>query len=284
MNTGYGVIVTSHAAVTSAHRFAQSPTSISWRINAERMVLLGWGRAILLQLAHPLVAAGVFDHSGFRGTPYAAASRLFHTVHAMLALTFGDEPARDRTLEGIRTIHRRVNGVLPQATGRYSSGTRYSAEDPALVLWVHATLLESVILVYERLVGPLTEAERDEYCAEAFPIAVALAAREDEVPRTWNVLRAYLDRMYASEAIVVGAQGRELAQAVLSPSGGWMVAPATWINRIITVGLLPRQVREQYGMVWTPRHERTLVRVVSALRLTRRVLPDAIALWPASRK
>jgi len=150
--------------------------SITWRINAERIVLLGWARAILLQLAHPLVAAGVFDHSGFRGTPYAAASRLYHTVHAMLSLTFGDEAARQRTIDGIRAIHRRVNGILPEAVGPYEAGTRYSAEDPSLVLWVHATLIESVLMVYEKLVAPLTEAERDEYCQEAFPIALALAA------------------------------------------------------------------------------------------------------------
>ena len=284
MKSGYGVTVTSHADVTAAHRFAQSRASVSWRLNAERIVLLSWGRAILLQLAHPLVAAGVFDHSGFRGTPYAAASRLYHTVHAMLALTFGDEPARERTLEAIRTIHRRVNGVLPQATGIYPEGTRYSAEDPALVLWVHATLLESVILVYERLVGPLTAAERDEYCAEAFPIAVALNAREDDVPRTWSDLLAYMDRMSASGAIAVGAQGRELATAVLSPSGGWLVAPATWINRMVTIGMLPPGVRELYSMSWTPGQERTLTRLISALRMTRRLLPDAIALWPAARK
>jgi uncharacterized protein (DUF2236 family) len=202
----------------------------------------------------------------------------------MLALTFGDEPARERALEGIRTIHRRVNGELSESTGHYPPGTRYSAEDPSLVLWVHATLLESVILVYERLIAPLTPAERDEYCVEAFPIAVALNAREEEVPRTWNDLRAYLDRTYAAGTIAVGAQGRELAKAVLSPSGSWMVAPATWVNRMITVGMLPPQVRKQYGMTWTPRQERTLVRVVSALRLTRRVLPDAIALWPAAQK
>jgi len=275
--------VISQADVTAAHRFAQARTSITWRVNAERIVLLGWGRAILLQLAHPLVAAGVFDHSGFRGTPYAAASRLYHTVHAMLSLTFGDDVARERTLEGIRAIHRRVNGVLPEELGRYPAGTRYSAEDPALVLWVHATLLESVMLVYEQIVAPLTEAERDHYCAEAFPIAVALAAREDEVPRTWRDLRAYLDRMYSSNAIVVGRQGRALAQAVLSPSGGWLVAPATWINRMTTIGLLPATVREQYGMTWTPRHDRTLARLMSLLRLTRRVLPDVVALWPDAR-
>ncbi len=276
--------MTSQAHVTATHRFAQARTSITWRVNAERIVLLGWGRAILLQLAHPLVAAGVFDHSGFRGTPYAAASRLYHTVHAMLSLTFGDDVARERTLEAIRAIHRRVNGVLPEAAGRYPSGTRYSAEDPALVLWVHATLVESVLLVYEQIVAPLTEAERDHYCAEAFPIAVALAAREAEVPRTWRDLRAYLDRMYTSNAIVVGRQGHALAQAVLSPSGGWLVAPATWINRMTTIGLLPATVREQYGMAWTPRHDRTLARLVSLLRLTRRVLPDVVALWPDARK
>lgn len=274
----------SHASVTEAHRFAQTRASITWRVNAERIVLLGWARAILLQLAHPLVAAGVFDHSGFRGTPYAAASRLYHTVHAMLSLTFGDDVARQRTLDTIRGIHRRVNGVLPESTGCYPSGTRYSAEDPDLVLWVHATLIESVLLVYEQLVAPLTTAERDEYCAEAYPIAVALAAREDEVPRTSSDLRAYLERMYSSQAIAVGAQGRKLASAVLSPSGGWLVAPATWINRTITIGLLPSQVREQYGMTWTARHERTVTRLVSALRLTRRVLPDAIALWPDARR
>jgi uncharacterized protein (DUF2236 family) len=276
--------VTSHAGVTEAHRFAQTRNSITWRVNAERIVLLGWARAILLQLAHPLVAAGVFDHSGFRGTPYAAASRLYHTVHAMLSLTFGEEVARQKTLDAIRAIHRRVNGVLPESTGRYPSGTRYSAEDPDLVLWVHATLIESVVLVYERLVAPLTTAERDEYCAEAFPIAVALAARENEVPRTWADLHAYLECMYTSNAITVGTQGRELARAVLSPSGGWLVAPATWINRMITIGLLPSVVREHYAMTWTARHERTVARLVASLRLMRRLLPDAIALWPDARR
>ena len=186
--------------------------------------------------------------------------------------------------EAIRAIHRRVNGVLPESTGSYPAGTRYSAEDPALVLWVHATLIESVLLIYEQLVAPLTAAERDDYCAEAFPIAVALAAREEEVPRTWNDVRCYLERMYASNTIAVGAQGRELAEAVLSPSGGWLVAPATWINRMITVSLLPSQVREKYGMRWTPRQDRIVARLVAFLRTTRRVLPDAIALWPESRR
>jgi len=276
--------VSSQAGVTAAHALAAAQASITWRVNAERIVLLGWARAILLQLAHPLVAAGVFEHSGFRGTPLAAASRLYHTVHAMLSLTFGSEADRTRTLDAIRAIHRRVNGVLPETTGPYPPGTPYSAEDPALVLWVHATLIESVLLVYEELVGPLSTADRDEYCAEAYPIAVALKAPEHEVPRTWAGMRAYLDGMYASDALAVGTQGRQLASAVLSPSGGWLVAPATWVNRVVTVGLLPPSIREQYALTWTDRDARTCARLVSALRFGRRWLPDALALWPEARR
>jgi uncharacterized protein (DUF2236 family) len=260
------------------------PQSITRRINAERIVLLGWGRAILLQLAHPLIAAGVHDHSGFRSTTWAAITRLYHTVHAMLALTFGSEDERARALGGIRQIHQRVHGHLRSGAGRFAAGTPYSAEDPALVLWVHATLLESVPLAYERFVGPLTVAERDAYCAEAAPIAVDLLARSEDVPRTWADTRAYLDRVYASGDLVVSDDARTLARAVLSPSAAtWIAGPATWTNRIITLGLLPPQIRRQYRFAWTRGNQRTFQALVPMLRATRRLTPSAIALWPESR-
>jgi uncharacterized protein (DUF2236 family) len=254
---------------------------VSRRINAERIVLFGWGRAILLQLAHPLIAAGVHDHSGFRATTWAAVTRLYHTVHAMLALTFGTDEERERALGGIRQIHQRVNGQLRSAAGRFPAGTAYSAEHPDLVLWVHATLLESVPLAYEQLVGPLTIAERDAYCAEAAPLAVSLLARSHEVPRTWADTRVYLDRMYASGDLVVSDEARALARAVLSPAAaGWIASPATWANRIVTLGLLPPSIRRQYGFDWTRGQRRTFNVLVRALRTARRVTPDVLALWP----
>ena len=150
---------------------------VSRRINAERLVMFGWSRAILLQLAHPLVAAGVTEHSSFRGGGISAILRLHHTIRVMLALVFGDESARRAALDGIRTIHRRVNGRLPAAAGIFPARTPYSAEDPDLVLWVHATLLESIPMVYELLVQPLSDTERDAYCAEGAAIAIELGAR-----------------------------------------------------------------------------------------------------------
>ena len=256
---------------------------VSQRINAERLVMFGWSRAILLQLAHPLVAAGVAEHSSFRGGGVSAILRLHHTIRVMLALAFGDESARRAALDGIRTIHRRVNGRLPTAVGMFPAGSPYTAEDPDLVLWVHATLLESIPMVYELLVLPLTGDERDAYCAEGVAVAVELGARSHQVPRTWAENAAYLESMSRSGAIAVGAQARELAALVLSPPFARLGAPAAWTNRLITVGLLPDDMRRQFGFVWSERSAQRMQRVAALLRSVRRVTPNALALWPEAR-
>jgi uncharacterized protein (DUF2236 family) len=178
-----------------------------------------------------------------------------------------------------------VHGQLKTATRRFPEGTPYSAEDPDLVLWVHATLLESVPMAYEHFVRPLTVAERDTYCADAAPIAIALKARSDEVPRTWAEARAYLDRMYGSGTLEVTEQARMLARAVLSPpaAAALIAGPATWTNRIVTLGMLPPQIRRQYRFDWTRVDQRTFRVLVPALRSMRRVMPRVVTEWPEAR-
>jgi len=249
------------------------PSAVSRRINAERLVILGWVRAILLQLAHPLIAAGVAEHSTFRaGTP-AALGRLHQTIGAMLALTFGDEPARETALEAIRSIHRRVHGALRTACGPFPAGTPYSAEDPALLLWVHATLIDSIARVYDRLVMPLTDADRDAYCADAVDVAVALGADSGRVPRSWRALQTYLDAHYASGAIEPCTQARELAAALL----------LTPVLRLVGAGLLPDRLRRAYGFEWNPRRERAFRAALTVLRVARRMTPRRVAWWRAAR-
>jgi len=257
--------------------------TISRRINAERLMLLGWSRAILLQLAHPMIAAGVAEHSSFRGGGFTAVVRLHETIRAMLALTFGDRDAWQRTIERIREIHRRVNGRLPVSVGPFPAGTPYSAEDPALLLWVHATLLDSIPLVYERVVGPLRSSERDAYCAEAADVPIALGANAADVPRTWDALQRYVTSAHASGSIVVGEQARDLAATVLEPPLGWTIAPLAWSNRVIGVGLLPEPVRDQYGFSWNATRERRMWQTLATIRLVRRVMPRRLALWPEAR-
>ena len=252
-------------------------SDVSRRINAERLLLLAWIRAILLQFAHPLIAAGVADHSSFRGGPRAAFARLRATVGAMLALTFGRDAERDAALEAIRAIHRRVAGALPIECGPFAAGTRYSAEDPALLTWVHATLIESMVIVYEDLIGPLSSADRDSYCADAAELAVDLGALPDVVPRSWNELRAYIDHRYASGEIIVGPQALTLSGALLSPRGlGRLVAPAM---SLVASGLLPDKVRSQYGFVWNRGRATRFAQVMSSLRWLRRMVPSFVAQW-----
>lgn len=256
---------------------------VSFRINGERLVVLGWSRAILLQLAHPLIAAAVFDHSGFRASPLAAVQRLHHTTRAMLALTFGDAARRDRALDGIRTIHARVNGTLREPVGPYPAGTPYSAEDPALLLWVHATLIDSMVLTYDQLIAPLTDAERDEYCADAAPSSIALGVRAGDVPRTWRDLRDYLQATYASGDVVVGPQARDLAEALQRTSIPRPLAVAGAISRTLTGGFLPPPIRDAYAIAWSAARERRYQRLVRTLRRVRPLLPEVVALWPDAR-
>lgn len=261
-------------------------------INAERVVLAGWSRAILLQLAHPLVAQGVADHSSFSrgainargsGTLFSAAARLHHTVQAMRHLTFGDASQSRAALDGIRAIHRRVNGTLAGAVGPYPAGTTYSAEDPSLVLWVHATLLDSLPLAFEALVRPISDDERDAWCRESAPVARALGGGAD-VPETWAEAQAYMSTMLASGRIEVSDTARDLAADVLAPRFSALVAPWRAMNRTVTVGLLPPVLRAQYGFTWGAADEAALARTLGRLRRLRRLMPEVIALWPDARR
>ena len=257
---------------------------ISQRINAERLMLVAWPRAILLQLAHPLVAAGVAGHSSFRQSPMTAVRRLHSTVRAMLALVFGTPEAHERALNGIRAIHRRVNGQLAETVGPFPAGTRYSAEDPALLLWVHATLIESIVLAYDALVAPLAPADRDAYVDEAAGVAIALGARENEVPRTWPALTHFLQDAYRSGRIVVGPEARDLAPAITAMPLRFVTAPCSWALRLVTIGSLPPEVREQYARAWRASDDRAANAVNRVLRATRRGLPRVIAWWPEARR
>jgi uncharacterized protein (DUF2236 family) len=257
---------------------------IAHRVNAERLVLLGWSRAIVLQMAHPLIAAGVADHSQFRASPMTTVTRLHGTVRAMLALTFGDPIEHGHAIAGIRAIHKRVRGQLREPTGVFAAGTPYSAEDPALLLWVHATLIESVILAYERLIGPLSVAERDEYCRDAADVALALGADDGDLPHTFAEMESYLQREYVSGRIAVGADAREIVDAVLFPPLRAISGPAAWLNRLITLGWLPAFVRDQYGYAWNERRDRQLGRAEAFIRAVRRLTPRPLALWREARR
>ena len=257
--------------------------AVAWKINCETATLLGWGPAILLQVAHPLVAAGVADHSVAVSHPERRLQRLGQTIRAMLAITFGTDEEVARAALAINHIHDRVHGTLAKAHDGLPVGTPYSAHDPALLAWVHATLLDMLPRAYELFVGPLTAAEKDRYCVEATRMGPLLGIPDSLLPHSYAELRRYFDAMIASGTIAVGPAARELAQAIVAPTvPRWapLVAP---LSRLTTVGLLPPAIRAAYGFRWTRRDERVLRAIAAVARLVIPRLPALLHHWPAAR-
>jgi uncharacterized protein (DUF2236 family) len=251
------------------------PDSVSWRINREAIVVAGWGRAILLQLAHPSIAAGLDAHSTFRGSLRASVRRLYTTVAAMLSLTFGDAEEMIAAAAGINVIHDRVRGR--------AGGAAYSAHDPHLQRWVHVTLLDSIPLTYDLLVDPLTMRDRDRYCREAAIMEPLLGMPEGWLPRDCAELDAYMGEMLAGGRLVVTDNSRALARAVLYPPNWRLAWPAFRAVQLMTIGSLPQTIREAYGFEWRSRDARALARWVVTLRTVRRLLPAFAREWPVAR-
>lgn len=250
--------------------------SMAWTINAERAVLLGWGAAVVMQFAHPLVAQGVGDHSIAVARPRERLRRLRHTIEAMLALTFGTPQEAAHAARGIRKIHDGVHGQLPSEVGRHPAGSAYSAHDPALLLWVHATLLYALPRAYELLIGPLSTEQKDRFCAEAAGMSAVLGIPLQEMPHSIAELDTYMNEMLASGTLASGQASRALVRLLLAP-------PLGLLAYLTTVGLLPPAIRELHGLRWSRAHEMAL----RALGwLSRRLVPLLPALWrywPAAR-
>ena len=268
--------------VKSAEPFVAE--GVAWRMHRERVLLAGWGRAILLQLAHPKVARGVAEHSGFMTEPWGRLRRLHRTLGSMLALTFGSDDEAAAVARRINGIHDRVQGCLGEAAGDAPAGAPYSAHDPALLTWVHATLLDSFLLTYRLFVRPLSHAEADRYCTEVSGIEPLLGIPVGRLPRTDGDLREYLDEMLASGALEVTDAARDLAREVIAPPAPRILRPLLRLAALPAVGLLPPAIRVAYGLPWDSRRERVLRVMAAAARSGLPLVPPVLRYWPAARR
>lgn len=263
----------------SAGLFA--PDSITRRVNREAVLLLGGGRALLMQIAHPLVAAGVAAHSRFE---YQPLQRLQRTLDLTLTIVFGTAAEALAAVRGIERRHAAVHGTLEHACGPFPAGTPYDANDPALLFWVHATLVDSALVAHERFVGPLSAADKRAFYAESRRTARLFGIPERLIPRDWTAFQRYLRGMLNGPTLAVGRDSRAIAAALLSPPlppGMRQLAAAT---RLFTVGLLPPVLRARYGLPWSPVQEHLLAAAGTALRTALPWLPDPVRLFPQARR
>ena len=248
------------------------PRSLTWRVNGEAVLLLGGGRALILQVAHPKVAAGVAAFSDYRRHPWR---RLYRTLDTTLTIVFGDGAAAREASEGLRRVHR---GVI----GTDDRGEPYRALDPELLLWVHATLIDTSLTIYERYVGALGDRERHAYYEEMKALGEAYSIPREAMPADLAAFRRYYAGMLA-EGLRVTDTTRDVADAVLRPELPNVARPAVELLRLVTVGTLPPELRDELGLEWGPGRERLLAASQGAVRRLVPLLPALLHRFPQAR-
>lgn len=213
------------------------------RIGAESVLMLGGGRALLMQAAHPLVAAGIVAHSDYAANPW---KRLGRTLLALYTVVFGTREEADSTGAIVQAVHRSVRGRLGEPVGRFPAGTPYAASDPELMLWVHATLVDTGLVMHEAFVGPLSPADREGFYQDMKTVAEVFGVPAHVLPERLVEFEEYLRVTIAS--LAVGADARAVLDVVLHPPVPLALRPGFRALRPVTVGLLPAELRALYGL------------------------------------
>lgn len=240
----------------------------------EPALMLGAGRALMLQVAHPKVAQGVADHSDFRDKPLP---RLFGTLDFLTIVALGTDEEADAIGAAVRRMHNRI------------VGPGYRGNDPELQVWVNATLIDAALFVYEKILHSPSGDLSERYVEQAAFVADVLGCPPGTQPADLASFRAYMDRMLGS--LEVSDTGREVAHAVLHARKLWWLGPGLALNRFVTTGLLPEPIRDQFGLSWTPGRERVLWLMLRSGAFCYLLVPSRlrrsghhVALWLSRRR
>jgi uncharacterized protein (DUF2236 family) len=251
------------------------PDSMTWRVNREGALLLGGGRALLLQVAHPLVAAGVSQHSNYREDPFG---RLYRTLDTVTSIVFGATPEAREAAARLHRVHTRVKGEA-------DDGRPYVATDPDLLMWVHATLVDTSLLVYENYIGPLSLDDRSRYYEEQMLLGEQYGVPIERQPQTYGDFKGYFDETVHGGTLQVTDSLRDVAAATMRPKlpVPFLGRPVVEYFNLVTTALLPAWLREELGMAWGPRRARVHAAQRNAIRRLIPVLPSLLRDFPPAR-
>jgi uncharacterized protein (DUF2236 family) len=220
------------------------PRSVVWRVHRDRAFTVAGVRSLMMQALHPLPMAGVAEHSDWQRDPFG---RLAATSGYVLTVTYGERAAALGAASWVRDVHTRVHGVDPV------TGLAYSAEDPALLLWVHAAMVDSIVEVTQRYGRGLDADQADAYVAEMVRFVTILGVPEEMVPHDVAGLSAY---MTSVDLVQATPAAREAMAIVLDPPGLDEDTRELWhdVGRV-AVGTLPEWARRLYGWESPPPEE-----------------------------
>lgn len=255
------------------------PDSITWRINRENVLVLGGGAALILQVAHPLVAAGVAQHSNYRKDPWG---RLFRTLDRTTSIVFGDDDDAEQASSAVWNLHGKVEGTS-------DAGVSYQARDPKLLLWVHASLVDTSLLVYDRYVARLSIADRERYYEEQKTMAEAFGCPRSEQPETYAEFNDYFATMLEDELEVTDVT-RDVLDSINNPELPYasVTRPLAWPLfepiKMLTAALLPDRLRRELGIPERPLEGPMLAAQARLLRAALPLVPGLVREFPRARE
>lgn len=246
------------------------PDSIAWSIGSDLGLFLGGGRAALLQLAHPMVAFAVDQHSRTRSDVAGRFQRTFRNVFAMV---FGDLDSAFVAARRVHNVHTRIHGTLPLDVGAWRAGTPYHANDAETLRWVHTTLVDTTLTIRELLDGPLPLAIKDRYIVELGRFAMLFGIPREMIPASHAEHAAYVREMVLPGRLAVAPCAREMAGFLVGRGAGTQ-PPLGRIGEAVTHALLPEHLAAAFGFRATPRRTRAGLGMFAALyrRLPREAL------------
>src|SRR5260370_16358464 len=241
------------------------PRSITWQVDRETAIFLGAGRALLLQLAHPWIAAALDQDSDTLAKPIARFHRSFGTVFTMVFGTLA------QSLDAARRLHHRhasITGTLRSAAGPFPAGSFYCANEASALRWVHATLAETAVMAYALVLPALTPEQRERYYAENRLFAALFGIPRAHLARDWTAFAAYTEAMTQSSTLTLTEPARAIAHRLLAGADTWLPIPGWY--RALTAALLPPRLREAFA----PRYGESQAAYVGRfIRRARRVYP-----------
>lgn len=252
-------------------------SSVLRAVQEEKAVGLLYGqRALCIGAVKPLNFVGTLEHTRNPRRPFR---RLAHTGTMFETIFFGSREEADRVLEIVHRMHLAVNGTLWEDAGsHYPAGTPYSAFDPQLMLWTVAVMMDSAECFYERLVRPLSPAERETLWQEYIRFGELFSMPRGVAPPTHRDFRAWYEAQLAGEDLHLTPEAMELgfgtAFDIPMPPRR---APAKRVHNLLMLSSLPPRVRELYDLRYSSRDAALAAAIFRTLRAMRPFTPAALA-------
>lgn len=260
-----------HGKVPNRRVGLYGPDSMMWKLSGPLAPGgMGAGRALLLQTAHPWITAGIDEHSIVRYDPMERARRTFTNVST---LVYGSMPQVLRAAHKVHKTHEEIKGKIPYHAGAFKQGSEYRANEINAMIWVHATLWETLVTMYEKLEEPLSQAEKNRFYEETKLFAMMFGIPESALPRDWDEFMAYNQAMWNSAQLTVTDNARILKEDLFTPKSIFLIFPL-WIQETVTAAHLPPRIRKAYGMEYDTWEKFNSAWLMASAKLANWMLPD----------